>query len=81
MSKHHRRKSIPLNRGEVPAEVRDRILETDETYRSNLASLCSRINSGKVEPTMFNRIQPNLAMAALRRAGVNLHQSQRLLAS
>lgn len=83
MSKHRRkdkRTSISLQRIEIPLAItRDVILEHDETYKDNLVSLCNRINSGKVQPDMFRRIQPHLAMSAMRRAGVNLRNSVQML--
>jgi hypothetical protein len=78
--RHGRRKAVVLQRITIPAEIRrDIILEHDQVYASNLQMLCRRILSGKVPQVMFNRIQPNLAMAALRRAGVNMRESTRLL--
>ena len=66
----------------TPLHVRrDAILESDPSYRQNAASLCHRVTSGKVDKRMFRALQRSLAMAALRRAGVTLHDSERMVAS
>jgi hypothetical protein len=81
MKTHNKRtRSILTNRVEIPlCTVRDHILERDDVYRDNITSLLHRIQSRKVGPEMLPRIQPFLAMAALRRAGVNLNYSRRML--
>lgn len=78
--KNKTRKSIRLNRIEVPlTTMRDTILERDPSYKENLTCLCLRINSGKIPHNMYGRIQPSLAMAAMRRAGVSFRESVNLL--
>lgn len=80
--KHRRLRVVSLNRMEIPLQVqRDTILNADATYLENVSSLKRGITSGTTPREMFGRIQPNLAMAALRRAGLNLRQSQLMLAA
>ena len=69
-----------VNAHSVPMHVkRDPILESDPTYRQNAADLCRRIASGKLDRHTFRAIQYHLAMSALRRAGVNLRDSERMV--
>lgn len=57
---------------------RDEILEADRTFCENVRALYRRVAAGKLPQTAVRRVQPNLIMAALRRAGVSLRHSQRL---
>ena len=68
------------NAHSVPMHVmRDSILESDPTYRQNAADLCRRIASGKVDKSLFRPLQRHLVMSALRRAGINLRDSERMV--
>lgn len=57
---------------------RDEILEADPTFCENLRNLYRRVRAGKLPKEAVRSIQPNLVMAALRRAGFSLRHSEQL---
>lgn len=66
----------------VPLHVRrDTILDNDPTYQRNAYALCRRVMSGKVDKRHFRALHHYLTLSALRRAGVNLRESERMVAA
>jgi hypothetical protein len=75
--KTHRFNTIKI----APNVERDTILNADPVYIDNVRQLKNNITNGIVPKEMWPRIQPSLAMAALRRAGLNMRRSVELLAA